>query len=92
MAKISSQPKIDLVLNLSINEGEARALYAMAAYGDENFLAAFYKELGKSCLQPHSDSLCDLFAVVRSEIPNVLRQLDKARKQFSTTTKPEEAT
>jgi hypothetical protein len=41
MAKITTRPNVNLDLTFTINESEARALDALAGYGDDSFIKAF---------------------------------------------------
>lgn len=82
MAQLSARPKIELQVNLQLNEQEVRALEALAGYGIEEFLKTFYKELGRTYLGPHEPGLRSLFDSVRLQLPAVLAQFDKAREAF----------
>lgn len=72
--------KITTNIKISLNESEARALEALAGYGDAAFLEVFYNKLGKHYLQPHEDGLKSLFKSIRDMLPVELTNVDKARK------------
>lgn len=82
MAKIFTAPKVDLVLTFTINESEARALDALAGYGDDAFIKAFYELLGKAYMENHEAGLRLFLKDVRTFLPGYLSQLDNARKAF----------
>lgn len=82
MAKIVQKPTIQVEVVISLTESEARALDALAGYGDNNFIAAFYREMGRHYLEPHEKGLRSLLVTVRETIPSILGRTDKARKAF----------
>ena len=43
--KIEGRPKLELEMTIRLNESEARALDALAGYGDDSFVKAFYSLL-----------------------------------------------
>lgn len=56
-------------IEITISEKEAGALDALTKYGTDAFLEVFYKNLGKSYLQPHEEGLRLLFETIKKEIP-----------------------
>ena len=85
MARIEGKPSIAATIIISLTEAEAGALDALAGYGTDQFLEAFYQKLGKSYLQPHESGLRSLFASVRTgdcSVENILRRAEDARKVF----------
>lgn len=82
MAKITVRPAVDLVFRFSIDEQEARALDALAGYGDDSFITAFYEKLGKSYMEDHEAGLRSFLKSIRDIIPPALLQLESARKAF----------
>ena len=82
MAKIGMRPKIELELTLIITEEEARALDAMAGYGDNSFVNAFYERLGKAYMERHEAGLRSFLKSCRELIPGPLSRADAARKTF----------
>ena len=80
--KIIATPNIDLTLQFSINEKEARALDALAGYGDDAFLKMFYTELGSYYMEKHESGMREFLKTVRDKIPLYLSKIDKAREIF----------
>ena len=89
MAEIIGRPNVDLRLTFSINESEARALDALAGYGDDAFVKAFYDNLGKAYMQDHEQGLRTFLRSIREMLPQWLSRLSDARKAFNG--KPKEA-
>ncbi len=65
---------------INLDEGQLRALDALAGYDTDEFLKAFYENLGKSYLKPHEGGLRRLFTTIRQDIPPALYDVDEARK------------
>lgn len=82
MARIITNAHVELHLQFVVNEAEARALEAMAGYGVDNFVKAFYQRLGESYMQKHEAGLRSFLKAVKDEIPVVLVKVDEARKAF----------
>lgn len=78
----SVETTVSITATLTLNEGQLRALDALAGYGDEPFLKAFYVKLGKHYMQPFERDLRELFKLVREEVPAALSCIDEARKQL----------
>lgn len=81
MATLTEKPKIELTVNLTINESEARTLDVLVGYDFDAFLKAFYT-LGKHYMQPNEAGLKSFFTTVRQIMPGILERTDKARKTF----------
>jgi len=75
-----SESKITTNIKITLNENEARALEALAGYGDDSFLEMFYKQLGKHYMAPHESGLRSLFQGIRDNLPRELKKVDQARK------------
>lgn len=86
--KATTTVKVDLSITLSLTEGEARALDALAGYGDKSFLDVFYRHLGKSYLEPYEADLKALFDKIRAELPPALNRAEKARTAAHFVLKP----
>jgi hypothetical protein len=84
MAKLEQRPEVGLKVTLVLDEAEARALDALAGYGDDAFLQVFYKHLGGAYLRPHEKGLRSLLIGARATLMPILGRLDKARKAFET--------
>ena len=82
MAKLTLRPNIALNLQLTLNEAEANALYALTLYGNESFLKAFKKDLGSCYIESHEAGLIELFNSVRRIIPSLLSRVKEARSVF----------
>lgn len=69
---------------LIISESEARALDALAGYGDDAFIKQFYEHLGKHYMEPHEKGLRLFLKTIRegSGIGSVLSRMDDARQVF----------
>ena len=88
MAKIEGIPTVMLAIRLVITEQEARALDAMAGYGDDAFIKIFYEHLGKSYMQKHEDGLRLFLKSIRELMPLQLWRTDKAREAFNPVVPP----
>lgn len=82
MAAILAKPTVELHVTLQITESEARALEAMAGYGDDAFVKAFYENLGKAYMKNHEQGLRTFLKSIRQIMPFLLRKADKAREAF----------
>ncbi len=71
--------QINFTVKCDLTEEEVRALDALAGYGLDNFLKAFYSGLGKAYLQPHENGLITLFKKAQ-EMRSNLNQVDEVRK------------
>ena len=80
MAKIGAISTIGPRITIELNESEAAALDAIVGYGADSFIKAFYKELGRSYLEPHEAGLRSLFEAVRSGDASVSQFLDRAKQ------------
>lgn len=82
MAAITPKPTVKVEVQFVIDETEARALGAMAGYGDDAFAKAFYEHLGKAYMQKHEQGLMRFLNSIRSQMPGVLSRIDAARNAF----------
>lgn len=80
---ITARPTIDLQVQFNISEAEARALNALAGYGDDEFVRVFYAHLGKAYMADHEDGLRLFLATIRQMMPGILARADAARKEFA---------
>jgi hypothetical protein len=83
MAKLTAQPKIELKLRFDIDEEEARALDALAGYGDDAFINVFYEKLGAAYMRDHEDGLRRFLKSVSEFVPGYLSKVNEARKVFT---------
>ena len=77
--KVNSTSQFEFQVTLRLNETEARALLEITAYGSENFLHVFYKNLGQDGLRPHEKGVHSLFDLLRVELPKHLKKFDDMR-------------
>lgn len=77
---VNPQVGVAMKVVLELDESMARALDALAGYGDDAFLRTFYQHMGSHYLQPHEAGLRRLFEEVREKIPGTLSRVDRARK------------
>lgn len=80
MAKLASKPKVEMNVTVELTEVEARALEAMAGYGDDAFVKAFYEKLGEAYMKQHEPGLRSFLRSMREIMPRILRRADKARE------------
>lgn len=59
---------------------EARALEAITTYGAKSFLEGYYKQLGKSYLQPHEKGVKSLFETIKQSLPYKIHDADNIIK------------
>lgn len=82
MAKITAAPRIQLLVNFEVSEAEARALDALAGYGDDAFVSAFYEKLGEAYMKKHEAGLRQFLKSVRDCVHPAIAQIEDARKVF----------
>lgn len=75
-------PKVEMSATLSLTESELAALDAMFSYDINTFIEVFYRQMGKSYLQPHEAGLRALAEGVRDTVPGLLRRAKQAREAF----------
>ena len=80
--KAKSDFKIEFTVNLKLTIQEARALNEMVKYGSKAFLEGYYKQLGKSYLQPYESGVISLFETIRAELPYQLHDVDEIIKSL----------
>ena len=82
MAVVIERANLDLKIQFTINEDEARALDALAGYGDDSFIKAFYEKLGKCYMDRHEEGLRSFLKTIRDGLTPILSRTDEARKLF----------
>lgn len=82
MALIFQKPAVELRVAFSIGEQEARALDALAGYGDDAFISAFYEKLGAAYMRDHEAGLRTFLKSIREHVPSMLCRADAARAAF----------
>uniref|UniRef100_A0AAU6VZ03 Uncharacterized protein n=1 Tax=Pseudomonas phage Arace01 TaxID=3138526 RepID=A0AAU6VZ03_9VIRU len=83
MAQITQQPKVEVTTQFTVSELELRALDALAGYGDDAFIHAFYEKLGKAYMQKHEAGLRSFLKSIREIAPGIIHRTDAARKAFN---------
>lgn len=78
--KISTNVSYEFTVTLKLTVEEARALKEMTGYGAKPFLEGYYKQLGKSYMQPHEKGVYSLFDTINRELPQQIALVDKADK------------
>ncbi len=68
---------------LQLNEEEARALDAMFGYGADAFLKGFYKQCGKSYVQPHEAGVRSLHDKIRGLMAGPLEEVNRVRQTIN---------
>lgn len=82
MAEVKATPRLGISINFDINEQEARALDALAGYGDDAFIQAFKEKLGEAYLRNHENGLRTFLRSIREVVREGLATLDKSRQLF----------
>ena len=70
---------VDLV---QLDEDEVRALDALAGYGTDAFIQAFYKTMGTSYLRPHEEGLRSFLDGIRPVCQEAIGRIDAARREL----------
>ena len=76
-ASIKSKLEFDIKISIELTLSEAKALKEITGYGHKSFLEGYYKQLGKSYLQPHEKGVISLFETIKQTLPNELHKADK---------------
>lgn len=77
---IKINTSVDITATITFTEGELRALDALAGYGADAFLKAFYVKLGTHYMQPFERDLRGLFNRIEETVPPALNGVKKARE------------
>lgn len=91
MAKVAAQPMIGVKITFTVSESEARALDALAGYGEDAFVKAFYEFLGEGYMKPHEDGLREFLGSIRDVVNPALERLNDAKLVFDAPFKKREA-
>jgi hypothetical protein len=75
--KLKSKVDVKIELSLTLTLEEARALEKITKYGAKAFLEGYYKQLGKSYLQPHEKGVVSLFESIKENLSGQIRWADK---------------
>lgn len=82
MGEIRINTAVRITATLQLTEGQLRALDALAGYGDDAFLRAFYVKLGQHYMQPFERDLRELFTMIRDSVPDALRVVKEAKEKL----------
>jgi len=82
-SKVESGITLDIKIKLTLTVEEARALETMTGYGHKSFLDGYYKQLGKSYMQPHEKGLISLFETIKKSLPTELKKVDSIIKHIN---------
>lgn len=83
MSTLDPKFKLEFTGQMTLTEGEMRALDALVGYGDDAFLKAFYVKLGRHYMQPFEKDMRDLFKKIRVEVLPTLREIQDTRKRIT---------
>lgn len=84
MAAIVERMTVQCVVQFTVTEAEARALDALAGYGDDAFIKAFYEKLGKAYMEKHEDGLRSFLSSIRLSLGPSLGRIDKVHEACKT--------
>lgn len=73
--------KVSFTVSIELEEGEVRALDALAGYGADAFLKVFYKHLGMHYMKPFDKDLRLLFEKIKTLRPQI-NEIREARKSL----------
>lgn len=77
---IITTSRVTVTATIELDESQIRALVALAGYGDDAFIKAFYRECGRVYLEPHERGLIRLFDNIRKVCGPAIGKVEKARK------------
>lgn len=80
MAKAIAEPTIDVRVRFEINYDEACALDALAGYGEDTFIKAFYEQLGEAYMRSHEQGLREFLRTIRSVVAPAMHKVEEAKK------------
>lgn len=81
---VKSNIEFDVKITLELTLEEARALNQMTIYGSKAFLEGYYRQLGKSYLQPHEKGVVSLIETVRNSLPGELMKANEYMSAINT--------
>lgn len=82
MSRVAINTVVEVTATLTLNEGALRALDAMAGYGADAFLRAFYVKLGTSYMKPFEKDLRELFRTIGGTVGPALKGIGDAREKL----------
>ena len=81
--EIKSNLQLNFEVTLKMTLSEARALKEITGYGYKSFLEGYYKQLGRSYLQPHEKGVISLFETIKEHLPEQLNKADQMIKDIN---------
>jgi hypothetical protein len=82
--QVKTNVSLNFELSFKITEEEAKALKALTIYGHDDFIRAFYKQLGTTYLQPYERGLRSLLTSIDKQVPALLEDVKAARELLTT--------
>ena len=83
IAEVKSKITLDLKIHLELSLEEAKALESITGYGVDEFLKGYYKQLGKSYLQPHEKGVRSLFKRIKESLPGEIHKAEEIIKKVN---------
>lgn len=82
MARIvcKSRPKVEVSVTFTVNEEEARALEALASYGEDSAVEAFYKFCGTHYMKPYEAGFRSFLSSIGACVSPALSEVDRLRE------------
>lgn len=75
---------VDVLATISLNASEIKALDALAGHGVDNFIALFYKNMGRAYLEPHEAGLRTFLKAVNG-CAEMVRSAEECREFLALT-------
>jgi hypothetical protein len=79
---VTIHTEVKITATLTMTEGHLRALDALAGYGADAFLKAFYVKLGAHYMKPFERDLRDLFKAIDAQVKPALQGVKQARAKL----------
>lgn len=80
MAEFHPRAKLEMSTTVVLTEAEIHALDALAGYGANAFIEAFYKVMGVHYLRPHEAGLRSLLESVRGPAAKLIGHREQVEK------------
>lgn len=82
MPKLTSHPKVELSLTLTLSEADLRALHEMSEYGGKAIVEHVLSGLSRSLAEKHGGAITEFFDTIRDVGNTYLTRLEEARAVF----------
>ena len=83
MSKAITKPQLTVSVVIQIDEIEARALDALAGYGDDAVIKMFYESCGRCYMEPYEKGLRSFLTTIRGSVSDSLNSIDEAREHLA---------